>query len=330
MGVEIHNEIYSFNKDSLNPLSNTIFVGRDIINRSTETYNDFIVSQNTDFDIGCAQDDYIGSMQELNSYYGYNGDAIDDNCSQYEVPYGINPPAQAVTFLNKTINAGVYHNPGATRGTLSDLEKAYNSMNGMFSDGSPIYYGHPSSRPPVPTNITKFLFPYIPPTGKLPWTEITARNPIGNRRMLGSVESITLTPGDLYEVDLAYVFARSDSGHLKSVDKLYRDIQTVQSFYNDSIPKLCKAFVLSEEELELSPNDISIFPNPASQYITIQNETDEQLNVEILSIDEKLVIPQFEISSNNKIDISRLNKGLFLIRLTNSKNEVLVKKLIKN
>jgi hypothetical protein len=331
MGLEIHTEIYSFNKDSLNPLSNTIFVGRDIINRSTETYNNFIVSQQTDFDIGCAQDDYSGTMPNLNSYYAYNGDPIDDNCTNSAFPYGINPPAQGVTFLNETLSAGIYYNNSAgPPGPLSDLEKAYNSMNGKISDGSPIYYGHPSSTPPVPTNITKFMFPYLPPTGKLPWTEVTAGNPIGDRRMLGSVGPITFTPGDVYEVDLAYVFSRSDSGHLKSVDKLYRDIQTVQAFYNDSIPKNCMAFVLSEKELMLSPNDVSVYPNPANQSITIQNKTEEELSAKILSIDGKLIVPQFEINSNNKIDISKLNNGLYLIRVTNSKNQVIVKKLIKN
>ncbi|MEN8928432.1 MAG: T9SS type A sorting domain-containing protein [Flavobacteriales bacterium] len=330
LGLEIHTEVYSFKRDSSNPLSNTIFVGRDIINRSSATYTDFIVAQQTDFDIGCAQDDYIGSMPSLNSYFGYNADQTDDNCSGNSNPYGINPPAQGVTFLNKSINASVYYNNTAAPSQLNEIEKAYNSMNGRNRDGTPIYYGAPSSAPPVPTNITKYMFPYLPPSGRAPWNEVSASNPAGDRRMLGSVAPITLTPGQVHEVDIAYVFSRNDSGNLESVDKLYRDIQTVQQFYTDSIPAFCGSFVLSQKELTLSQNDVALYPNPATHSFKIENETNEILTGSILSIDGKLVVSEFEISSNNDIDISRLTSGIYLVRVTNAKNQIVLKKLLKH
>lgn len=335
LGIEVHTEVYSFNRDSLNPLSNTIFVGRDVINRSTNTYNNFVIGQFTDFDLGCHADDYVGSMPSLNSYYGYNADPIDDNCSSNFNPYGINPPSQGVTFLNQSMNSSMLfnNNTGSTGFPTNEIE-AHRLVQGIWKDGTPLNYGGNGYPAPSGTStsgvVTSHIFPYIAPSGMAPWTEITAGNPAGDRRMLGSVAPITLTPGKVHEIDVAYVFARSDSGNLKSVDKLYSDIQTVQAFYNDSIPTSCTAFILSEKEIEFTTNDVAVFPNPANNSITIENKTTQELNAEIIAVDGKVVISQFEVNANNRIDISKLKSGIYLIRVTNSNYQVIIKKLIKN
>ncbi len=324
IGVEIHTEVYTFNKDSLNPLSNTVFVGRDIINRSIGTYSDFIVSQFTDFDIGCGQDDYIGSMPSLNSYYGYNADATDDNCSGGRIPYGSNPPAQGVTFLNQSMNSSMFFT-NSSGNSVNNSTEAYNLMKGLYGNGASLYYG-PSS-PQTPNNVTKFAFPYLPPAGKAPWTEVTSGNAAGDRRMLGSTAPITLSPGQVVELDIAYVFSRNDSGNISSVDKLYRDNQTVQAFYNDSIPNGCQAFVLSvPEETKIKAN---IYPNPTTNIFTIETNG-PNTRAEVVSVDGRLIASGLQLNQTTKIDASAWENGLYLVKVYTEEGDFIVLRIVKN
>ena len=333
IGVEMHVEVYAYDRDSLNPLSNAIFIGKDIINRSTQTLFNFRVGQYSDLDIGCSHDDYIGSMPSLNSYYGYNADATDDNCSGGKTPYGSNPPAQGVTFLNKTMDKSMYYNNSAgNQGDPDNPIEAYRYLYGKWKDGTPLNYGgngFPSSMGGSSTSgiVYDYMFPYITPTGMAPWTEISAWNPAGDRRMLGSVDPITLTPGQVHEVDIAFVFSRSDSGNLKSVDKLYQDIQSVQSFYNDSIPATCQAFVLSIPKENLI--SAKIYPNPTSNYFIIETNVDI-LKADITSIDGKLIESEISLEKSSKIDVSNWQKGMYLIRIYNDQGNNKVLRIIKN
>lgn len=313
MGLEIHVEVYSFDRDSTNPLNTTIFVGKDIINRSSSTYDNFIYSQQTDFDIGCSSDDYIGSMPSINSYYGYNGDSVDNHCSLGRQPYGQNPPAQGVTFLNQKLHKSMYYNNsiGSTGGPTNLIE-AYGYMNGKWRDGTQLKY----STTPVNTN---HVYPYIAPVGMTPWTEVSMRNVAGDRRMLGATRPFTLSPGGIIEIDLAYTFSRSDSGYLKSVDQLYRDIKAVQAFYNDSINH-CQGFLSSVQEISPLHNSISVFPNPSSRTITIKSKRYEDLTAEIIAVDGKIVRGKFNVKPNKEVDISQLTNGIYFVRITNYKS----------
>lgn len=323
MGVEIHVEMYSFIRDSLNPLNNVIFLGQDIINRSRDTFNDLFVSQFTDFDIGCAQDDYIGSIQSLNSYYGYNGDSIDDNCPSNFKPYGNYPPAQGVTFLNKTMTSSLfYNNSTGAFGKPNNIIEAHRIMNGKRRDGtSQKYYNT--------TSVTKYAYPYIAPTGMPIWTEHSAGNPAGDRRMLGSVGGFTFTPGDVIEVDLAFTYSRSDSGHLKSVDQLYRDIQVVQAFYNDSI-KPCSDSLIGSVSIMENKNDVtfSMFPNPTQNFVTINVDGNSQFDLKIIDIQGKTILIKKQINSAETIDLTHLISGIYLVQINDKNGATAVKKLI--
>jgi hypothetical protein len=67
-----------------------------------------------------------------------------------------------------------------------------------------------------------------------------------------------------------------------------------------------------------------IYPNPTSSILNI-NSNEEIKLIEIYSLEGKLIFSTIE----NKIDISNLKSGLYVIKVTNSKNEIGVKKLIK-
>ncbi|MCX6258239.1 MAG: T9SS type A sorting domain-containing protein [Bacteroidia bacterium] len=78
----------------------------------------------------------------------------------------------------------------------------------------------------------------------------------------------------------------------------------------------------------LPKQKLSISPNPANDYINIENISDQYKTLEILNINGQ-VITKYSISAdNNKINISALPKGLYILRFT-GQNDVFVDKIVK-
>lgn len=82
-------------------LDNTVFVEYKIINRGVVGLTDAYISLFTDFDLGCANDDYVGCDVGRSMWYVYNGTANDAGaaCVGGAQGYGTEPPAFAATIL---------------------------------------------------------------------------------------------------------------------------------------------------------------------------------------------------------------------------------------
>ncbi len=127
---EVHGMVYAYNCPSDSAINNTVFLDYTIYNRSNLTYDSTYIGAWTDFDVGHAQDDYLGCDVNRSTFYGYNGDAFDEDANG-ALGYGAHPPAQGVTFLKgaKQDNDGVDNNFGIN---------ANETINGFgFGDGIP-------------------------------------------------------------------------------------------------------------------------------------------------------------------------------------------------
>lgn len=72
-------------------------------------------------------------------------------------------------------------------------------------------------------------------------------------------------------------------------------------------------------------NKVSIYPNPASQFITIDG-VDESTNVDLYDISGKNVKSFMIKSKSQQMDISDLVKGIYLARLNNEQTTLFIKK----
>lgn len=99
------------------------------------------------------------------------------------------------------------------------------------------------------------------------------------------------------------------------VRKVYPEIIAV--YYNPKTSANAQKIVSNTNTQFDSENKIAVFPNPAnnSTNITIYTDTEEQNLVSIFDLSGKLVL-QFEQASQemNNIDISNLEKGLYLVQ----------------
>lgn len=92
-------------------------------------------------------------------------------------------------------------------------------------------------------------------------------------------------------------------------------------------------------DYQLSPNSNTdtyltnnlIYPNPATNYITIeQNNHQQSTSIQILNINGQLVMNnKYSYLIKQKIDISHLHKGLYVLKITNDMNHFTYKLIIQ-
>lgn len=66
---------------------------------------------------------------------------------------------------------------------------------------------------------------------------------------------------------------------------------------------------------------ISIFPNPAQQFIEIKNIPVSANRIRIFQTDGKLIMQESTTETSKTIDISRLNPGLYIINIQNQSSK---------
>jgi hypothetical protein len=96
--------------------------------------------------------------------------------------------------------------------------------------------------------------------------------------------------------------------------------------YKMYIAKLNANFVTSVGRLDAINQNITIYPNPASNILTITN-IKYKTSIRIFDIMGKLVLEK-EIENNTTFDISLLNQGVFTILVDNTKSRILKKIVI--
>jgi len=152
MKIEIHGMAYVFDLPGDSAFNNTVFLNYKVFNRSLRTYYNTYIGSFTDFDIGWANDDYIGCDVQRGSYFGYNGRPVDGTGQSYA--YGAHPPAQSVTVLGgplidpdgkdnlRTENGGI--NPGVNGINFGDsiVDNERYGLSGF------IYFNNPTSGVP--------------------------------------------------------------------------------------------------------------------------------------------------------------------------------------
>ena len=126
VGVEIHGMAYAYDSPEDSVLNNTIFFHYDIINRSPADYHNVYLGLNTDFDLGFAGDDYIGSDVKNGSIYVYNGKSTDGSGQSWA--YGDHPPVMSMKIIG-----GPFLDPDNLDNPAGGCDYSINGLN--FGNG---------------------------------------------------------------------------------------------------------------------------------------------------------------------------------------------------
>ena len=71
---------------------------------------------------------------------------------------------------------------------------------------------------------------------------------------------------------------------------------------------------------EIDNLDILVYPNPAANQLNISLSSDESLDLTLLDLNGKIVLSRTVSDFSNTIDISRINAGLYFLRIGNNQN----------
>ena len=97
---------------------------------------------------------------------------------------------------------------------------------------------------------------------------------------------------------------------------------------NNGYPILINRYQLSAEDINAAPNELLVYPNPASNYVRIESFDKLYFQlVELYSIDGRVVKSQ--TSDFETVDITNLNTGIYIMKVTMSDGREVVEKIIK-
>ncbi len=363
LGVEIHGMAYGFDCPEDTALNHALFMEYTILNRSTNDYHDLYLGSWTDFDLGNAQDDFVGSDPLRNLVFAYNGDALDEDAG-WQTGYQNNLPAQGIRLLNGLrmqndamdnlpsascggnyngfgMNDGVvdnerlgmhsfrYHrNSSQPDGDPQIAQDYYNFMIGNWKDGVPMTYGGNGYDPNNPLAIEcKFMYPDSPDslfigTGGVVtpyWDEVSGGVPSGDRRGVFSVGPIKLDAGASNSFEMVYVFAQKMNDRTGAVLKMKDYSDHLQDLY-DARTTSCGDFDVDFGYLTGIENsalsEFSVFPNPASDAVTVTTESSSG-QVSVYNMKGQLVVQKAINSLITLMDISHLESGIYSLEYLN-------------
>lgn len=318
MNVEVHLMLYAYETGN-EELKNTIFANYRLINRSEKTYHDFYAGTIAEFKLG-ERDDYEGCDTTLNMSYVYNGDNFDG----YIQGSGFkeNPPAFGITFLNRKLtNMMSYTGSNTILGYPHSVEDYNNYFRSRWKGGYKLVEGGmgvPGSVPP-PYNYVKHIYPGDP-VNNTGWTRYNSGISFGRARSISSTGPNVFSSGDVFELDIAYVYARDTSfTNLENLAKLKLDVQAIRQFYNNQsflhLDDNCMLVGIEEnKDFFTEESSVQLMPNPSSGRVTLSSKENIQ-TIQVITIDGKMIKKEKANQINYDLDLRSLSPGVYFIRV---------------
>jgi hypothetical protein len=228
----------------------------------------------------------------------------------------------------------MYFNSGGNY-NMSDpviAEEYYTFLQGLWKNGGPIMYGangHEVTGSVGPA--CKYMFPgdsdplnwgtycILPNDGYNQdgkyWTEEETGNLPYDRRGLGSMGPFTFAPGDIQEIDLAFVVGRGEDGPLSSVEQMKQQIDSLITGVHNGEIIVPNEYLAVDEHKNESPV-LTIYPSPARDIIHIKlNARIHPGDIyRIYNMQGNLVgSGQLRVMGNEIIGIGNYPPGLYLV-----------------
>lgn len=294
-------ELFEHNLTNVStPYNNSVFVTFKVTNVGNTNIDSLFVGLLADFDIGVANNDYVGTDTTGNFIYGMN----------YTVPepsnsYGLATPAMAVLPLSHNLEKSMRYNPGITQPSAQSMPvtfgQQFNFMKGIGPDNSvlPQYYapGDPLTKSGIldDTLVTNFI----------------------DRGMLITLPIQNLPASQTVCFDFAYVVA-TGTDRFNSLTLLRQFCQQLTSdYYNPAITCEIEKMHIGSEELKNI--QVKISPNPTHGLVNV-SFPEEVTGPFSMIIYDLMGKPLFDFETTNmeqplQLNLSNLAKGTYLIEI---------------
>ncbi len=229
---EIQLTAFAFHCQENTFLNNTIFNKYKIINRTVTAADSVFFGLWTDYDLGCSDDDFMGSDSARSTEFIYNADQIDGNdqgnCSTgIDEIYNDIPPIQSMTWVSHPMYSFIEdaHSNGHV------LEK-YRLLNGMWADGTPLRPEKDGYDTNSALSPTRFLY-NGDPRDTSSWSAINVVEKNWDHKSVSSVFLDRLDPGYFKTVMTAYMYHHDQNAqHLDQITNMYDNIDSLINLFN--------------------------------------------------------------------------------------------------
>ncbi len=322
IGIEIQATASAYTSNTSQVINNSTIYRFVITNKSSNSYTEFRVGKFVDFDLGGADDDYLGcdlstnaNATKRNLFYVYN--SSDNDGAGTTNGYGQAPPAFGISFLNPgkasngttlEMNSFVSIPKSGQQGVDSEPRDAlelHRYMQGLWPDGQVMTYGTPLGR--GGSDPCKFMFPGTTDLqGRPNWTEVA---PPGDRRGIATIQPRSFAPGERMTIELAYVWARDTPGtNLTSLAKLRLSTDTLIEAYKTNFSSFSTGIANSKN---IKPQ-LLIYPNPANAFIRMDG-VGLVHELKIYNTQGKMVM-HVKNPMSTKINIEALPQGSYVVK----------------
>ena len=150
------------------------------------------------------------------------------------------------------------------------------------------------------------------------WTFDLGQAMIGPQDIRGllSTGPFTSLPGAEAEVDVAFVFGRdyTGSGNLAPILIMKERIDSIQSYYlSGQTP--CGNFKFNYEKFVNDDLSIfSVYPNPFSDFITLDNQSSQSMEIVIYNLLGKELMRQYVTVGKTRINLSQIQDNALIIK----------------
>lgn len=239
LGVEFQLTVFGFSCEDNPVLNNTLFNTYKIINQGDSAIDSAYFGMWTDYDLGCAADDYLGSDSARSSEFVYNDEEDGDvgfECSTNQETYEGLPPIQSMSYLSPVMNSFVVEQwpfGNEIYPTFHAAEDQYRMLRGTWSDGTPIRIAGDGYHVAPDSAITKFLF-NGDPRDTNQWSMWNENINHIDPRSVSSVVLGSIEPGAQAIVETAYTFHQDSSlNHLEQFGPMYANLDSLLKYVDD-------------------------------------------------------------------------------------------------
>jgi hypothetical protein len=290
--------------------ANSIFARFRVTNIGTETIDSLLVGLVADFDIGVAENDYVGTDVARNFIYGMNYVSAEPING-----YGPLTPAMGVLALGNDILRTVRYNPGVTQlsaqSTPTNIHQEFNYLKGIAPDGSILPQFYANGDP-----LIKF--------GALDDTLVV--NFI-DRAMIMALPIQDLASNATKCFDFAYVFAQGQD-HKQSLEYLRLYCDQIKAEYDSAGSTSCTIaqFLGNSEHDAQTPK---LYPNPVTDFLNIDFEYQDVVGGLITITNQHgQLLGTTELVPNEQVkrmDVSEFPAGIYYLEVRSRHNRSIYK-----
>src|SRR5690606_18347280 len=247
--IQMEIQVQAFAYATNDEINNMTFQRYKLINRATQSIDSTFFAMWVDPDLGCPQDDYIGSDTSRSLAYVYNEDRVDGitGCECNDInTYCEHVPMLGIDYFRGPLDENfeeigmssfTYYNNGGIGewpDAQTDPEVAieyYRYMSGSWKDGSPFTFGgsgYNIGGDPIAYAFTE------PPNDPSGWSMCSANLNYGDRRTIQASGPFRLDPGAVNELIIGVVWVPDITDYpCPSIAPLLYADETAQALFDN-------------------------------------------------------------------------------------------------